>query len=108
MADIEADAVIAFFAGDPNTMAARYREGVNRYRGQDGAVAPLAAHLLRGDDGITVVLLWADPPGHEPFGRHMQSVIGELGLPFPVVRHLKVLASSWAVIAGLEQATPAC
>jgi hypothetical protein len=94
-----AEAVIARFAGDPSVLAPRYREAAARYGATAAAVSPECAHLLADEAGIVVVLVWSDPPGHEPFGRFMQSVIGEIGLPFPEVSHLDEVASSWATLS---------
>jgi hypothetical protein len=96
------EAVIARFAGDPSSLADGYRAAAARYA-RDGGAGPEYVHLLRDDDGIVVVLVWPDPPGHEVFARFMRSVIGEFGLPFPEVSHLEVLASGWAAVTGAPQ-----
>ena len=92
------EAVIARFAGDPSVLAPRYRAAAARYVTTAGAVAPQCAHLFADDVGIAVVLVWSDPPGHEPFGQFMQSVLDEFGLPFPEVSHFGEVASNWAML----------
>lgn len=92
------EAVIAFFDGDPEQLGPRYRAAASRYQARDGAAVPSAAYLMEHADGIAVVLLWPPEPGHEPFGTYMQSVIDELGLPFPRITHLDVADASWSEI----------
>jgi hypothetical protein len=101
-----AEAVIARFAGEPSVLAPSYRAAAARYAATADAVSPRCAHLLADDGGIVVVLVWSDPPGHEPFGEYMQSVIGEVGLPFPEVSHLGEVASDWATLSESGEPVP--
>jgi hypothetical protein len=94
------DVVIATFPGDPAVLEPRYREAIRRFSAAHPETRPRTFLLSRDAGGLTAVLAWPAPPGHEPFGLYMHSVIAELGIPFPQVRHLELAVSGWEEAAA--------
>jgi hypothetical protein len=93
------DVVSLLFAGDSRTLLPLYQDGVRRYR-ESGGTAPERLVVAHGEQGLMVTLVWGDGVDHEQLGRHMLSVIGELGLPRPQATHGDLVTTSWADLAA--------
>jgi hypothetical protein len=92
-------ALIAYFDGDAADLATRFHTAAGRYADSSDATQPTTAVLLRGRDGIAVVLVWPEGASLQPFRTFLQSSLAEFRLPHPRVEHFRAHAVTWDAVA---------
>jgi hypothetical protein len=99
------EAVVLTFPGKPEEVAARYAEGVRRFRAANPGVAPEVAFVGRGDrdpNSLSVVLVWPKGVSHETLGRFLLKELQGLGLQRPQADHVSVMASGWEAVSAIK------
>jgi hypothetical protein len=99
------EAVWLLFPGNPADVAARYAEGLRRFRASNPAVAPETVFVGRSDkepNGLAVMLLWPEGVSHEVLGHFLLSELRGLGLERPRAEHVSVMASGWDQVSALR------
>jgi hypothetical protein len=99
------DAVIVRFPGAPGVVAARYAEGLRRFREANPETRPETVFLGRSErtpNELVVVLLWPEGVAHGVLGEFLLRQLADLGLERPTsVDHLAISCVGFDRIASL-------
>ncbi len=99
------EAVWLLFPGKPEEVAARYAEGVRRFRAANPQVAPETVFVGRSENdpnALAVMLLWPEGVSHELLGRFLLKELRELGLERPRADHVTVMAKGWDPVSAIR------